>query len=245
MKNPSEALPQHIAIIMDGNNRWSKLQSDSAISGHRAGATAARDITYLCADKNIDVLTLFVFSSENWLRPKKEVNGLMALFLRVLKKKEVSKLHEKNIRLKFIGDRSRFSEKLQSLMHEAELMTESNLGLTVVIAANYGGQWDITNAVKSIASKIESGEVNAAQVDQALVEKHISTGDLPMPDLCIRTGGDQRISNFLLWQFAYTELYFSDALWPDFNAVELDKALQSYASRQRRYGMASEQVGGS
>lgn len=235
-------MPRHIAVIMDGNNRWSKAKNGNAISGHREGATTARTITRLCSEKNIEYLTLFVFSSENWLRPKKEVNGLMALFLNVLKKKEINKLHEQNVKLRFIGDRLRFSKKLQVSMQNAEDLTFNNTGLTVIVAADYGGRWDISNACKVIAKKAANGEIDPETIDESTVQHYISLGDIPMPDLCIRTGGEQRISNFLLWQFAYTEFYFSHVLWPDFDEAELDCALEEYSNRQRRFGMISEQV---
>jgi len=237
-----DKLPRHIAVIMDGNNRWSKLHHNNAISGHRAGALAARSLIHHCVDRNIELLTLFVFSSENWMRPPKEVNGLMALFFNVMQKQEVAKLHERNVRIRFIGDRSRFNKKLQVLMQTVEATTGENTGLTVIVAANYGGKWDIVNASRELARKVADGELLADEIDEASFQQHLSTANIPLPDLCIRTGGERRISNFLLWQFAYTEFYFSDGFWPDFDEQELDAALQDYARRQRRYGMISEQV---
>ena len=235
-------LPQHIAIVMDGNNRWSKQHKKNGVSGHRAGAITARNLVDSCLKKKIEILTLFVFSSENWLRPEKEVNSLMALFLNVLQKNEINKLHKKNIRIRFIGSRERFTSKLLKLMLDAEALTEKNTSMTVVVAADYGGHWDMTNAAQLIAEKIESGELKSKDVTEALVEKHIAIADLPMPDLCIRTGGEQRISNFLLWQFAYTELYFTDTYWPDFDEEEFANALNDFAGRQRRFGKVSDQV---
>lgn len=237
-----EKVPRHIAVIMDGNNRWSRQHNKNGISGHRAGAVAARNLVDMCIARNIDILTLFVFSSENWLRPKKEVNSLMALFLNVLQKNEINKLHKQNIRIRFIGSREHFAGKLLTLMDQAEKLTAANDGMTVVVAADYGGHWDMTNAARQIALQVERGELKAADIDEDLVREHIAIGDLPMPDLCIRTGGEQRISNFLLWQFAYTELYFTDTFWPDFDATEFDRALADFAGRQRRFGKVSHQV---
>lgn len=237
-----ENLPGHIAVIMDGNNRWSKQHNKNGISGHRAGAVTARNLVDSCLKKNIPILTLFVFSSENWLRPKKEVNSLMALFLNVLQKNEISKLHKQNIKIRFIGSRERFTSKLITHMENAEKLTANNTRMTVVVAADYGGHWDMTNAAKQLASKVEAGELAAEDINEDLVHAHIALGDLPMPDLCIRTGGEQRISNFLLWQFAYTEFYFTDTFWPDFDEKEFEKALKNYAGRQRRFGKISDQV---
>ena len=242
MSADNKKLPRHIAIIMDGNNRWSKQHNNSQLSGHRKGALQSRTITNYCADLGIEYLTLFVFSSENWLRPKKEVSSLMALFLSVLQQREVNKLHDRNIKINFIGDSSRFPKKLQEKMHIVKELTKNNTGLTVNVAANYGGRWDIANAAKDIAEKVKQGSLEPDEINQELLQKHISIGDIPEPDLCIRTGGEKRISNFLLWQFAYTELYFTDTFWPDFSENEFDLALENYAKRQRRFGMVSEQV---
>jgi undecaprenyl diphosphate synthase len=226
---------------MDGNNRWASARDLSSVAGHRAGAEAAKIIVDSCLDLNIDYLTLFAFSSENWLRPKKEVQGLMALFLAVLKRKEIQQLHEKNVRLKFIGNRSSFSNKLQRSMQEVEKLTATNTGLTVTVAADYGGRWDIVKAVTAVAKKVKNGELDFDQIDTADIQKHICLSDYPSPDLCIRTGGEHRISNFLLWQFAYTELYFTDCYWPDFEAKQFQLALDDYALRQRRYGHLTDQ----
>jgi len=241
-KNAKDKLPRHIAVIMDGNNRWSRQHNKNGISGHRAGAVTARNLVSSCLKKNIEILTLFVFSSENWLRPKKEVNSLMALFLNVLQKNEINKLHKQNIKIRFIGSRERFTGKLLQLMDNAEKLTENNSGMIVVVAADYGGHWDITNAVRQMVGRVDSGEIVATAIDEAMVQEHIAIGDLPMPDLCIRTGGEQRVSNFLLWQFAYTEFYFTNTYWPDFDDSEFDKALEDYAGRQRRFGKISEQL---
>ncbi|PCJ24572.1 MAG: di-trans,poly-cis-decaprenylcistransferase [SAR86 cluster bacterium] len=229
-------IPQHIAIIMDGNNRWATARGLPAKSGHRYGAETARDIVNSCISRNIKYLTLFAFSSENWMRPSDEVRGLMALFLSVLKRKEINQLHKKNVRLCFIGNRKSFSQKLQTNMQEVEQLTRNNTGTTVIVAADYGGRWDIANAARNIAKKVESGEITSESIDSELVQQHTSISQYPDPDLCIRTGGEHRISNFLLWQFAYTEFYFSDCYWPDFNDDNFQLALDEFASRQRRFG---------
>ncbi len=228
--------PQHIAIIMDGNNRWAKAHGMPAKSGHRHGAEAARKIVDSCLSRGIKFLTLFAFSSENWLRPKQEVQGLMALFLAVLKRKEINQLHKRNVRLRFVGNRSNFSQKLQENMREVEGLTQNNSGTTVIVAADYGGRWDIANAVSEIVNKVSDGELSKDSIDAELVQRYTSINSYPEPDLCIRSGGEQRLSNFLLWQFAYTELYFSDCYWPDFDDVQFQLALDEFAKRQRRYG---------
>ncbi|HEY0961209.1 MAG TPA: polyprenyl diphosphate synthase [Pseudomonadales bacterium] len=235
-------LPRHIAIIMDGNNRWLKQRGGSGLAGHRAGAESVRTVIRLCAEKHIECLTLFAFSSENWQRPEQEVSGLMSLFTRFLQKKEVSELHRNGIRLGFIGNRSRFSPELQGLMRDAEQLTASNRGLSVTIAADYGGRWDITQAARTLALQVKAGTLAPEAIDEAAMNRHMALATLPPPDLCIRTGGEFRISNFLLWQFAYTELHFTPTFWPDFGAADLDMALADFASRQRRYGKVSEQV---
>ena len=234
--------PRHIAMIMDGNNRWMKQQGGSGLSGHRAGVDSARRTIRLCAERGIECLTLFAFSSENWQRPPREVSGLMTLFASFLQAAEVRKLHENNIRLRFIGCRDRFDPKLRKLIEKAEKTTGDNSGMTVLVAADYGGRWDITNAARQLALLVQAGKLDAAHISEELLHTHTAASDLPAPDLCIRTGGEHRISNFLLWQFAYTELYFTSTLWPDFDAAELDLALADFASRQRRYGKLSEQV---
>ena len=234
-------LPQHIAIVMDGNNRWAKSRDLPVKSGHRFGAEAAREIVNSCIARDIKYLTLFAFSSENWLRPRQEVQGLMALFLSVLKPKEIEQFHKKNVRLQFVGNRVSFTQKLQKNMREVEELTGNNTGMTVIVAADYGGRWDIANAVTSIVDKVTSGELSAEVIDEDLVHQYMSSSDYPDPDLCIRTGGDHRISNFLLWQLAYTELYFTDCYWPDFDNVEFQLALDDFAKRQRRYGSHDDQ----
>ena len=234
--DPAKRLPNHIAVIMDGNNRWANARQLSGTAGHRAGAESARDMVDGCIARNIKYLTLFAFSSENWLRPSKEVRGLMALFLAVLKRKEVEQFHAKNVRIQFIGRRDSFSAKLLRHMSQVEELTQSNNGLTVTVAADYGGRWDIAQAAASLAAQVEAGTLKPGQIDAELIQQHICLGDLPEPDLCIRTGGEHRVSNFLLWQFAYTELYFTECFWPDFNDQQLQLALDDFASRQRRFG---------
>jgi undecaprenyl diphosphate synthase len=209
--------------------------------GHQAGVKTVRKIVEYCAKQKIEVLTLFAFSSENWRRPDEEVSLLMTLFMATLQR-EINKLHRNNIRLRFIGDRSAFPEKLQAKMAEGEAQTKDNTDLTLVVAANYGGRWDMTQAFQKIAGKLSSGELSKQDINETLVNQHLSTSDLPEPDLFIRTGGEQRVSNFLLWQLAYTELYFTDALWPDFDQKCLEQAIISFRGRQRRFGHTGEQV---
>ena len=233
--------PKHIAIIMDGNGRWAKKRFMPRIIGHRAGVKTVRKIVEFCAQQHIEVLTLFAFSSENWRRPVEEVSLLMNLFVATLQS-EVQRLHENNIRLRFIGDMTPFPAQLQSMLQEGVIKTQHNTGLTLVIAANYGGRWDLAEAAKTIAGKVVSGELAIDDINADLINRYTALADLPEPDLFIRTGGEQRISNFLLWQLAYTELYFTDALWPDFDGTALEKALQSYQGRERRFGQTSDQV---
>jgi undecaprenyl diphosphate synthase len=237
----STTLPRHIAIIMDGNGRWAKRRLLPRIAGHKSGVDVVRQIVKACVERKIEVLTLFAFSSENWRRPESEVSYLMELFISALER-EAKKLHEQNIQLRIIGDRSRFDEKLQRAMRNAEQLTNNNTGLKLVVAANYGGQWDISAAMRQLAAEIEQGHLTSKDITPELIESKISLADLPAPDLLIRTGGEQRISNFLLWQLAYTELYFAEVYWPDFTAEELDKALEFYTNRERRFGCTSEQL---
>ncbi len=238
---PLERLPRHVAIILDGNNRWAKRQQLPGLAGHRAGVSRVREVVEACANFGVEVLTLFAFSSENWNRPTAEVNGLMRLFLHVLKK-EAQRLKKNRIRLKVIGDISRFSKDIQKRVHNVEALTADGYAMTLVIAANYGGMWDIASAARQLAEKVARGEVGADSVDESAIEQHLSTSGLPAPDLLIRTSGEQRISNFLLWQCAYSEFYFTKTLWPDFGRDELQQALLSFARRQRRFGQTSEQV---
>ena len=233
--------PKHIAIIMDGNGRWAQKRFMPRIMGHHAGVRTVRKVVEFCAKSNVEVLSLFAFSSENWRRPLEEVNLLMELFMATLQK-EVDTLDNNNIRLKIIGDKSAFSEKLQAKILAAEQQTQNNTGLTLVIAANYGGRWDITQAVRQITSEIQAGRLALSDISEQLINAHLVTADLPEPDLFIRTGGEERISNFLLWQLAYTEFYFTDALWPDFDQESLEEAIKSFKSRQRRFGKTGEQM---
>lgn len=234
-------LPRHIAIIMDGNGRWAKSQFKPRVFGHRAGVEAVRAMVRGCSSRGIEVLTLFAFSSENWRRPKKEVSLLMDLFISSLQK-EIDNLDRNNIRMMFIGDRSPFSDRLQTCMREAEEKTLNNDGLKMVIAVNYGGRWDIAEAARTLAEKVSRGEMQASEVNVEQLNAHMSLAALPEPDLFIRTGGEQRISNFLLWQLTYTELYFTNTLWPAFDDAALQLALDWYASRQRRFGMTGDQI---
>ncbi|MES9854426.1 MAG: isoprenyl transferase [Candidatus Thiodiazotropha sp. L084R] len=236
-------LPRHLAIIMDGNGRWAKKRGLPRYAGHPAGVEAVRRVVEACVVRQIPVLTLFAFSSENWRRPRKEVNLIMDLFIRSLKK-EVKRLDRNKVRLKVIGDRSAFSTKLQNQIAEAEQKTKSNQGLLLQVAANYGGRWDIAQAAKHLARLVESGDMASDDVDEHALEQHLSFAGVAEPDLFIRTGGEKRISNFLLWQCAYTELYFTDLLWPDFDSQALEAAIQDFAGRQRRFGRTGEQVQG-
>ncbi len=235
------SLPRHVAIIMDGNNRWAKARRLPSLAGHKAGVDAVRAVVDGCARYGIESLTLFAFSSENWRRPPTEVAGLMELFMLALKSK-VKKLHKHNIRLMVIGDKSHFSAKLQEKIIEAERLTANNTGLTVNVAANYGGRWDILQATKALALRVQQGELEADAISEALFSDALSLAGQPLPDLCIRTGGERRISNFLLWQFAYTEFYFSPDYWPDFDLIALEAAFADFSQRQRRFGKTSEQV---
>ena len=235
------SLPRHIAIIMDGNGRWARSRMLPRPVGHREGVKSLRRIVEACIDKGVRALTLFAFSSENWRRPTDEVSLIMGLFVHTLQK-EVNSLDRNGVRLRFIGDRDAFSEDLQTLIEKSEMQTRNNTKLDLVIAANYGGQWDITRAFQHLAGKIESGELHAKDITGDVIADEMSMSDLPLPDLFIRTGGEQRISNFLLWQLAYTELYFTDVLWPAFAERQLDEALLWYANRQRRFGRTGEQV---
>ncbi len=229
-------LPRHVAIIMDGNNRWAKSRQLKPQEGHSRGAEVAREIVTACVDLSIPYLTLFAFSSENWLRPQSEVRALMALFLTVLRRDEITQLHAMGVRIRFIGNRSSFSSALQKGMDEVERRTEANRKTTVFVAVDYGGRWDISQAVSSLVAGLPAGSEIAGAITPETLHRHTSLAEAPDPDLCIRTGGERRLSNFLLWQLAYTELYFCDTYWPDFNKTELHLALDDYARRQRRFG---------
>ena len=226
---------------MDGNGRWAKSRSLPRHAGHRSGVKAVRQIVELAADRGVTYLTLFAFSSENWRRPAEEVSRLMGLFLEALQR-EVDDLHRNNVRVTFIGARDQLQDDLISKIDAAEDKTRSNDGLRLNVAVAYGGRWDIVNAAKAVAGKIASGEITAAELDDEKFGSELALGETPDPDLLIRTGGEQRISNFLLWNLAYAELFFCDALWPDFCEKDFDTALEYYASRQRRYGFTGDQV---
>ncbi len=237
----TDSLPRHVAIIMDGNGRWAKGRKLPRIAGHRAGVDIVRKTVRACGKKGIEVLTLFAFSSENWRRPKREVALLMELFVRALQQ-EVKSLNKNNVRLRMIGDMTALPQKLQKLISKSEELTKNNSGLTLVIAANYGGRWDMTQAAQQLAKKVTDGEISLDEITEEMIQQYTSIGDLPEPDLFIRTGGEQRISNYLLWQLAYTELYFTEKLWPEFGEDDFDAAIASFASRQRRFGKTGEQV---
>ncbi len=233
-------VPRHIAIIMDGNGRWAKQRFMPRVMGHQRGVETVREVVKACREMGVEYLTLFAFSSENWRRPEEEVSFLMQLFMKMLER-EVSKLHDNNIRLKIIGDISRFDAKLVSYIEQAEQLTANNTSLTLTIAANYGGRWDIMQAVHALSQA--HPERTSAFAEEELTP-YLSMFYAPEPDLFIRTGGEQRISNFLLWQLAYTELFFTDILWPAFGRPELEAAIQSYQKRERRFGRTSEQLKG-
>lgn len=234
-------LPRHVAIVMDGNGRWAQRQCLPRVAGHEAGAESVKKIVKLCSEKNIQVLTLFAFSSENWHRPLEEVDHLMNLFLQTLQH-ETENLAKNNLRLKVIGDYERFNPDLRDQILKSQQLTAHNTGLTLVIAANYSGRWDIAHACRIIARQVKEGLLHPEDINVELFQNYMSLNNLPEPDLFIRTSGEQRISNFMLWQFAYTELYFSKALWPDFTQEEFEAALEFYASRERRFGLISEQI---
>lgn len=234
-------IPKHVAIIMDGNGRWAQKKGSARIVGHKAGVETVRSVIQTCVEKGIEVVTLFAFSSENWRRPEKEVSLLMSLFLMALQR-EVKKLHKNDVQLRIVGDVSAFDKKIQDQIIKAEALTKDNKTLVLNIAANYGGQWDITQSVKTIAKKVEAGEIKAEEITSELISQNLSMSDLPEPDLFIRTGGEERISNFLIWQLAYSELYFTDTLWPDFDRNAFETALDSFSARQRRFGHTGEQI---
>ena len=221
---------------MDGNNRWAKRNGVPGPAGHRAGVEAVRSVLRACRHHGVQVLTVFAFSSENWGRPLPEVRALLALLSRYLRS-EVRELDKDGICLRFIGERSRFSPRLQRLMEQSERLTAANTEATLVIAVDYGGQWDITRAARKLAEQVAAGQLQASEITPELLGRQVAAADLPPPDLCIRTGGDARISNFMLWQFAYSELYFTNTLWPDFGELEFARALADYSRRERRFGL--------
>jgi undecaprenyl diphosphate synthase len=235
---PKTAVPRHVAIIMDGNGRWAKQRLLPRVAGHRKGLEAVRNTVRTAIDRGVEYLTLFAFSSENWRRPADEVSILMDLFLRALEQ-EVAKLHQNDIRFRTVGDLSPFDLRIRDLIAAGEALTADNTRLTLTIAANYGGRWDIAQAAQRYFT---THHANGPPIAPEALEPYLALSYAPEPDLFIRTGGEQRISNFLLWQLAYTELYFTDCLWPDFDAAALDAAIASYRARERRFGRTSEQV---
>lgn len=235
--------PRHVAVIMDGNGRWARSHGRPRHYGHRAGAEAARAVIEVCVEEGVEALTLFAFSSENWRRPEREVRTLMALFRRALER-ERQRIHDNDICLRVVGQRDQFPQRLQDSMAAAEALTVGNSGLQLTVAAGYGGRWDITQASQRIASLVALGQLSPEAVDEAKVQEHLCLADLPEPDLFIRTGGQQRVSNFLLWQLAYTELYFTDVLWPDFGHEHCREAFRWFSSRPRRFGRTPDQLPG-
>lgn len=236
-----DKVPRHVAIIMDGNGRWAQQKGKLRTFGHKAGVDAVRASVRFARKQGIESLTLFAFSSENWQRPQEEVSVLMKLFSMVLRS-EVKKLNKNDIRLKVIGDIAAFDKNLQEKIRKAEALTANNKSLTLNIAANYGGRWDIIDATRRIAQKVEQQQLSLNDITEDLFNQHVSTGTLPELDLLIRTGGDHRVSNFLLWQCAYAEFYFSDVLWPDFNEEVFNLAIADFANRQRRFGLTGAQI---
>jgi len=235
---PARRIPRHVAVIMDGNGRWAKQRHLPRVAGHRRGVKSVREVVRACGERGVEYLTLFAFSSENWRRPAEEVTFLMQLFVMALEQ-EVGKLHENGVRFKLIGDLSRFEPRLVRLAREAETLTAGNQRLTLTIAANYGGRWDVLQAANRM---LREHPRLAAGFTEGDLTPYLALNYAPEPDLFIRTGGEQRISNFVLWQLAYTELYFTDTLWPDFDAAALDRAIVSYQQRERRLGRTSEQL---
>jgi undecaprenyl diphosphate synthase len=236
--------PQHVAIIMDGNGRWARARGLPRPAGHRASVKVVRHVVEECATRQVRFLTLFAFSSENWNRPAEEVGLLMNLFLDALVR-EIGDLHKNQVKLQFIGDRAALGAELVARMVAAEKLTQDNSGLTLTVAVAYGGRWDIAQACRALAAEAAAGQLAPAAIDETAVANRLGLAGMPDPDLLIRTGGEQRISNFLLWNFAYTELYFCDTLWPEFSAQDLTTAFEYYAQRERRFGKTSAQLAAS
>lgn len=234
-------IPNHIAVIMDGNGRWARKRALPRHMGHRSGVGAVRKIVEVAAERGVNYLTLFAFSSENWNRPREEVSKLMGLFVEALQR-EVDDLHRNKVRLVFIGAREQLAEKLRDMIATAEEQTQDNTGLCLQVAVAYGGRWDIVQAAQALARQVKAGELQASDIDETAIANQLASAGVPDPDLLIRTGGEQRISNFLLWNLAYAELWFCDTLWPDFDEQQFNKALKFYAQRERRYGHTGEQV---
>jgi len=234
-------LPKHVAIIMDGNGRWAEQRGKMRVFGHQQGVKSVRSAIAFAQESKLEALTLFAFSSENWRRPEQEVSKLMELFMYLLNR-EAAKLHKNNVQLRVIGDLSRFSQSLQKKIAKVEALTKDNSGLVLNVAANYGGRWDIANAAKKLAIDVAQGKLDPNDIDEHLLGNNICTHDLSDVDLMIRTGGDCRISNFLLWQLAYAELYFCDTLWPDFDDAAFCEAIAAFVSRERRFGCTGAQI---
>ena len=234
-------IPTHVAVIMDGNGRWARARGKPRHAGHRAGVKSVRATVEAAAERGVSYLTLFAFSSENWARPEEEVSNLMGLFVEALRR-EVKALHRNNVRLRFVGALGQLSDGLQKKIAAAEQKTAGNTGLVLNVAVAYGGRWDISTAARALAAKAAAGEIDAGDVDDRALAAELQLGDIPDPDLLVRTGGEQRISNFLLWHLAYAELWFTDVLWPDFDKAEFNNALAFFAGKQRRYGHTGEQV---
>jgi undecaprenyl diphosphate synthase len=237
----ASGVPRHIAVIMDGNGRWARARALPRTAGHGMGVRSVKQIVENCARRGVEVLTLFAFSSENWKRPKEEVSMLMNRFLEALES-EVDELHGNQIRIRFVGSLDQLSPSLRERMNAATALTQGNCRMTLVIAVAYGGRWDITNAARSLAARCARGELQPEQITERAIESELTLAGLPDPDLLIRTGGEQRVSNFLLWNLAYTELYFCDTLWPDFGDRELQAAIDHFGRRQRRFGLTPDQI---
>ena len=234
-------IPVHVAVIMDGNGRWARARGKKRHAGHRAGVRSVRSTVERAAERGVSYLTLFAFSSENWRRPEEEVSSLMGLFIEALRR-EVGELHRNNVRLRFVGAREQLSKRLIKSIAEAERTTANNTGLVLNVAVAYGGRWDIARAAQAMATKVAAGEIVAADISEEALAGEMQLAGIPDPDLLIRTGGEQRISNFLLWDLAYAELWFTDVLWPEFDKDEFDRALAYFAGKQRRFGHTGEQV---
>jgi undecaprenyl diphosphate synthase len=233
--------PRHIAVIMDGNGRWANTHGKPRHAGHRAGVKATREIVRAAAERGVEALTLFAFSSENWNRPAQEVTSLMSLFVEVLQR-EVNELHRNGIRINFIGAREELSPGLQKKLARAEQQTEGNTRMRLFLAVAYGGRWDIVRSVKAIAERVAQGELAVSDITEESISAGMALADVISPDLLIRTGGERRVSNFLLWDMAYSELYFTETLWPDFSTADLDEAISFYSGRQRRFGKTGDQL---
>ena len=239
--NGKNSLPRHLAVIMDGNGRWARRRALPRQAGHTAGVKPVRNIVEHCAAHDVEVLTLFAFSSENWNRPREEVLGLMSLFVDALNR-EVAELHDNGIRLRFVGELTKLNPALQEAIKAAETRTRDNRRMTLVLAVAYGGRWDIARGAKQLGREIAAGTLDPDDIDEGRFAASLAMAEFPTVDLLIRTGGEQRISNFLLWSLAYSELYFSDVLWPDFSASDVDRAFEFYLTKQRRFGQTGDQV---